>query len=373
MNKRSVFKRRTLIYISRFLVVVLVVFSANLNAWTAHAANLTTLSDNLDNLKTGATANHVIEFVTPTGIAAGTTVIFTFGSPAFTVAAMTLANYKFFTGSTGVCSSASWTNQPLQAGPDTSHWGFTSTGNAITLVGETSVATSLTTAKCVKLVIGNDAANDNPSGAAMITNGSTAADPTATLSITGTFGDTGAAFIPLLTNDQVIITATVNPTLTFTMSQTALGFGTLSASATRWATVGGGSGSATPGLVLIASTNGAAGYTIYVVGATLTDNDISKTIPAMGTSAVPSVGTPQFGLNGVVTTAGSGTPTISSPYGTAGQYAYTATATAQTPVATTTAPDSGTTYSISYVADISAVTPAGTYTTTHTWTATGNF
>ena len=369
MNKRYTLKRKILTFVSRFLVVILVVFSANLNSWTAHAANLTSLSDNLTRLNTSTLASHVIQFVSPTGLDVGKTAIFTFGT-AFTVGTFVQANYAFLTGSTNVCSTATFTAQALQATPDTSHWGIGSTGNVVTLTAEAGagVALGLTTNKCVRLVMGNNATN-NPGGTAFITNGATAGDSNATLSVTGTFGDIGSAFIPLLSNDQVTLTATVNPTLSFTLSTNSLAFGTLTTANGRWAVSTTGASTPTVGLTLTAATNGAAGYTIYVVGPTLTDSAISATIAAMGASAVSAPGTAQFGLNAV---SAGGTGTVSSPYGTTSQYAYTATTT-ETPVATDAAPAASDSYSISYLANISAITQSGAYTTTHTWTATANF
>jgi hypothetical protein len=69
-------------------------------------------------------------------------------------------------------------------------------------------------------------------------------------------------------------------------------------------------------------------------------------------------------------TGGSGT--VSAPYAASG-YAYTGTASTPATVATATTPSDTTTYSVRYLANISPVTEAGSYTTSHTYVATGNF
>jgi len=242
--------------------------------------------------------------------------------------------------------------------------GVAQAGQAITL---TSGSGTEAAGNCMRFRIGANAIF-NGTGVSIITNGTTG-NAGATLTIGGTFGDIGSTFIPIITNDQVTLTATVNPTLSFTLSANSLAFGTLTTANGRWATSSTGASTATVGLTLTAATNGAAGYTIYVVGPTLTDSAISATIAAMGASAASAPGTAQFGLNAAVA---GGAGTVSAPYATASQYAYTATTT-QTPVATDTAPAASDSYSISYLANITAITPAGAYTTTHTWTATANF
>ena len=336
----------------------------NPSVWVAHAASLSSLSDNVTRIATGVLADHEVRFVTPTGIAAGKTVTLTFGS-AFTLGTFAVVNEDFATGVGTNCNTATYTEQTLAASPSGATWGVSGAGQAITLTSGTGTETA---GNCIRFRLGANA-TFNGVGSSFITNG-TAGNINATVSVTGTFGDVGSVFIPIIANDQVTLSATVNPTLSFTLSQTALGFGTLTTANGRWATNGGGAAVATTGLVLTASTNGASGYTIYVVGPTLTNvANPSTTIAAMGASATSAPGTAQFGLNGAV---GSGTGTISSPYATASQYAYTATTT-QTPVATNTVPDPGTTYNISYLANITAVTPAGAYTAVHTWTATANF
>jgi hypothetical protein len=128
-----------------------------------------------------------------------------------------------------------------------------------------------------------------------------------------------------------------------------------------------GSGTEVTAHDLTAATNAASGYTIYVLGATLTSG--LNTIDAIGGSATASsVGTEQFGLK-VSASGGSGAAV--APYASA-NYAYNATTT-QDDIATSAVPSTTTTYSITYIGNISATTEPGSYATTLTYTATGLF
>ncbi len=72
------------------------------------------------------------------------------------------------------------------------------------------------------------------SGTNQITNDSGTGD--ATISIAGTFGDTGDILVELLTDDTVNITAVVDESLSFSISDVEIGFGTLTSANARYAT-----------------------------------------------------------------------------------------------------------------------------------------
>src|SRR6185295_1582630 len=85
------------------------------------------------------------------------------------------------------------------------------------------------------------------------------------IAISGTFGDTGDITVTLLTNDQVSVTATVAESLTFTISDNTIGFGTLSSSAARYATGDtAGDSSEVAAHTLVVGTNATNGYTLTV-------------------------------------------------------------------------------------------------------------
>ncbi len=162
---------------------------------------------------------------------------------------------------------------------------------------------------------------------------------------------------------------TVDASLTFSISDNTVGFGTLASSAARYATGDqSGTGSETEAHTLTASTNASSGYTIYVRGDTLTAGASSITAIG-GTNTASAAGTEQFGLRATVT---SGTGTVSSPYAASG-YAYAATASTSSVLATGSGDDVSTVFSLRYLSNIAVETEPGAYSTTLNYLITGNF
>ncbi len=159
--------------------------------------------------------------------------------------------------------------------------------------------------------------------------------------------------------------------LTFSISDNAVGFGTLSASAARYATGDGtGSGTETVAHTVTASTNASSGYAITIQGATLTSG--ANTITSIGgASTASTVGTEQFGIR---ITASGGDGAVVSPYNHATDYAYDATGSVSDIIASDAdGDDVETTYSVRYIGNINAATEAGTYTSSITYVITANF
>jgi len=158
------------------------------------------------------------------------------------------------------------------------------------------------------------------------------------------------------------------PTLTFSISDYSIGFGTLSASAARYATGTDGSDTEVEAHNLQASTNATNGYIITVDGNTLTSG--SFTINAIGcTNTASNPGTEQFGLR---MTATGGNGTVTAPYAAAG-FAFCTTDFPDQVASDPDGDDISTTYSVRYIANIQSVTEAGNYTATLTYVATGTF
>ena len=183
------------------------------------------------------------------------------------------------------------------------------------------------------------------------------------ISFAGTIGDTGSVAVGIGNDDQVSITATVDPILDFDVTDTTVALGTLSTSTVSSDTA-----------TMTASTNAGSGYSITVSGATLDTG--SATIDAMAVAATSSVGSEQFGLNlknnttpNVGTEASGGSGVASAGYNTADNFKF---ATGET-VASTASTSTTTTYTMSYIANIGSNTDAGSYAATHTYIATGNF
>jgi hypothetical protein len=157
-------------------------------------------------------------------------------------------------------------------------------------------------------------------------------------------------------------------TLTFSVSDSTVGFGDVLPAASRFAT-GDTLGSATEAVAhtLSATTDAASGYSISASGPTLTVGGF--TISAIGaTPAAPNAGTEQFGLR---LTASGGSGAVASPYNTS-NYAYDAIS-SDTIATLGTGDGVQTIYSAYYLASIAALTEAGNYSTVIQYTITANF
>ena len=316
----------------------------------ALAASLTTLSDTVSNLTASTAASQIIKFTTPTGIAASKTVILAFNNGTSTTG-VTAADVTVLDVATPITVNA--------GAPVGGNWGFVNTSSTV-LTFTTGSGT----------VAPGDAVTITFNGTNKITNG---AAGTTTLVITGSFGDTGTISMAIVSNGVVAVSAQVLPTLSFSVSGNAIYFGQLRTGGVCFAQP------SDPGAVtcpttseaeafnMTASTNGTTGYTITVQGATLTSGVNTITPLAANTASAP--GTEQFGIR-INPTGGSGT--VTAPYAAAG-YAYTGTATTPAQVASALTSTATTTYSVRYMANISPVTKAGSYATSHTYVATGNF
>jgi hypothetical protein len=210
----------------------------------------------------------------------------------------------------------------------------------------------------------------NTDGSGEISFGSLSAgtvDNTRTLDMTGT----ASTWSILSADDSVDIAATVAQSLTFTISDTTIGFGNLNAGAARYATGDAvGSASETEAHTLVVGTNAANGYTMTATGTTLTCSGCGgATVSAIGgTNTTSSAGTEQFGMR---FSASGGTGAVAAPYA-AGGFAFD-TAAFPDQIASASGASANTTYSARYLANIAANTEAGSYSATVTYVATANF
>lgn len=206
-----------------------------------------------------------------------------------------------------------------------------------------------------------------------ITNGSTA--NTTYYATVSTYNDVNCSSSSVDTNGKstfvftngVVVSATVNPTLTFTVDSTTCDLGVLGAAIT-------GKCSHT----MTAASNATSGYAIsYISSATLTSG--ANTITANGGTAVANaVGGEQFGLNLKLNTtpaiganvSGSGSGVATTQYNTSNSFAFD---TLGATVATTSAPSLLNTFTVSYIANIDAVTQAGQYTKVQTYNITATY
>lgn len=362
----------------------------------ATAATLTSSSDTMTNLNTNGSTSNDILFTVPVsggGFPLSGTVTLTFASSAGTAPALAASIVN-----TSIAIKINTTSQTIATGTSsstpvaatTTAWGFSRTSaTVLTLTAPSSTSSPLPisagSTAAFEVMLGSAAG-----GANILTHGNTA--NTETLNIVTSPGDSQTIAMPIIANDTVVVTATVNPTITFSLTAGGLGtststqtnavdFGALSSTVPRFATAGAASGgsatSTTAALDLNVGTNAASGYTLTFQAPTnLTDG--SHPIPAAGVTTIAgsntgTTGSGQFAMSGIGT---GGSPTVPSPYlysATSGSSDWKfATGTATT-LASDAAPTSGDTVSVRYIANIPASQAPGNYAVTITYIATGNF
>lgn len=339
-------------FIASIYLVFALVFVLAGGVQVAYAAAITSASDTLSSSKVSTLANHDIQFTSPTGVASGQTIIITFPSDFSIPAALDFEDMDVLDD--GV-------NVTLAATPSGATWGAVRTsGTVITLTNGT---TAVAGGSVIRIRIGTNAVS-GVTGVEQITN--TTTNGSKVIAISGTFTDTGNITVNILTDDQVAVTADVAQSLTFSISDNTIEFGTLSASAATFADDAGGNATEVEAHNLIVGTNAANGYTMTVNGTTLTSG--SFTIATTSANTTSSVGSEQFGLR---MTASGGTGAVSVPYAASG-FAFDSLNFPDEVVAATGA-SANTTYSVRYIANIAANTEAGAYSATLTYVATANF
>ncbi len=359
-------KKNFLFPIISTLIIGVVLFSSVVQVELAYAAALTTLSDVQSTLKVSTLSDHTIQFVTPTGISAGQGISITFPS-GYATGTFSINNFDLATSTSSTCSG--FTDALLTSGAASGiTWGVTQATATIYITSGTAV---IPANRCIQIRIGSNAISQ-ASGTAQITNPSSPGSYIITLAAGA---DSGTVTEGIITDDTVAMTGTVNQSLSFTISTTTIYFGTLSAGGAKYASSTNTAGDTTETVAhtLGVSTNAPSGFTLSVRGQTLTSQQNSaNTIDAIGgTMASSTIATEQFGIR-VTESGGSGTA-VSSPYNMPTSYAYAATATTSSTLATGSGSTGLSTYSVRYVTNIGATTEAGTYAANLTYVATANF
>lgn len=349
---------------SKIAILLVAVVFANL-VWpfprlpVANALALTSLSDTLSTLKASTLANHEIKFVTPTsgGVAAGETITYTF-SAGFVMGSQALVDWDFASGDTNNCSTATFTEKTLAATPSGATWGAAVAGQVVTI---TSGTDTIAADKCIRLKVGANASTGG-AGTIRITN-PTASSPTVTIG--GTFGDTGTITVNIIADDAVALTSSVSQSISFSLSANSLNLGTLSSSTAS-------SGSHT----LTVATNAISGMVVSIAGATLTSG--GNTITACASGCTSTTNSEQFGINlkdnatpnvGAEATGTAPIGAAATGYATVDSFRFV---TGET-IASSAGGINSTVFTVSYLANIAGATEYGTYTATLTYTATGSF
>ena len=362
------FKKNLLSSITSLAIIVSVVLGASItHVELAYAAALSSLSDTLSTAKVSQLADHTIQFVTPSGVAAAQNISITFPN-GWNLGSIGATSIDFGTSTSATCSGF---GDALIANGAASNltWGIATTSQSITITSGTAV---IPANRCIQVKLGGNA-TFGATGTTTLTNPASATS--SVILIAGSFGDTGSITVTIVTDDTVSMTGTVNQTLTFTISTSTIYFGSLNSGAAKYAssTNTAGDTSETAAHTLAIATNAPSGFSLSVRGQTLTSQQNSaNTITAIGATAASSTpGTEQFGIR-ATESGGIGTA-VSSPFQFSSSYGYAGTATTSVTLATGTGSTPTSTYSLRYLANIAAITEAGTYAASLVYVATANF
>jgi hypothetical protein len=184
--------------------------------------------------------------------------------------------------------------------------------------------------------------------------------------------------IDILASDQISISGVVDPTLTFSISDSSIGFGTITSAAVRYVTADllGSATEATNGLpsTVTVSTNGTGGVVVEIkdtnansASGLYSNAGSGKTIASAASTAV-TLGNEGFGVYG----KNSSNITLSEAFDNDSTADLAISTTFQT-IASTAGPVSSGSFDISAKAGVSGSTPAGSYADTLTVVATGKF
>jgi len=364
-------------HILKIFSITAILFLVSIYPNKALAEPLEDRSDTMSRLGSSSAANvtsdHTIQFVTPSGVASGETIVIDFPSDfngsTHPSGALDYTDIDLFIDDVpdGTCDGTAQTI--VGATPGVSDWlaEFSGTDNRTLTITSGGASAVVAAGYEVCIEIGQNAEG----GAA----NSQYINPTTI----GSFMigleagvDTGDVSVSIIANDVVVITAKVNETITFAISDYDIGFGVLSLSNARFATGTEPYGADGPTPVsahtMSIATNGSSGYDITYKGLTLESglDDIDVATITGDGDGVP--GSEQFAIS--FTT--SGNATIASAYQQASSN-YSFVETTETSFASETGPTATETLSAFYLANISGLTPAGTYSTAITYVASANF
>ena len=291
--------------ISSLVMLALVVMTSGvLTPGVATAASITTAKDTMSRLKAGTASDHTFTFVTPTGLASTQNMTLTFSSDFTGIGAMIGTDFDLAEGSTGVCSSATFTEKSVvTTGATTSQFNIAGSGQVVTITSGGASAT-LTAGRCIRIKAGLNATDTTGSGPGVhqILNG--ALDDDDTITIGGSFGDSGVMTVDIIDDDQVSITATVNQTLTFDLDAGVTAgengpaytvpLGVLSAAAVTHS-----DGSSIKQIFADGGTNASGGMNVTVSNSNGANGLVSTSVSAdkiPSATATMAAGTPNYGL-----------------------------------------------------------------------------
>jgi hypothetical protein len=217
----------------------------------AEAANVTTFTNTLTDSAPAVVSDHEIRFVTPTGVAAGETIVLTFDALFLGIAALDEGDIDL---------DINAVDTTLAAAAAGATWGVATDATSITLTSDTGIVAAGNT---VIIQIGLNAAG----GVNQITNPAVGSYP-----INATVGSADSGETRVAIVDAVTVTATVDTIFTFTVQGTAAGVTVNTADTTGGATTATtipfgqlqGDTASTAAQNLAVSTNAANGFVVTV-------------------------------------------------------------------------------------------------------------
>ncbi|MFA6098035.1 MAG: hypothetical protein WCV50_04520 [Patescibacteria group bacterium] len=355
-----------MVKLKRLYVVILALFlvvAFNVPALPAWAASLSDMSDTLTTAAQNTVANHTILFTTPTGVPAGQTITLTFDTDFQDLAGITENDVDIADDTVDLTTAADCT------GAEQASVAMASPTLTITICagdgGDIAAASNVT------IEIGTNATASGI-GANQIKN--PAAAETSMIALAGTMADSGTLSVVTIADDSVAVTATVNPSITFSITDTAIGFGALTSANARFATAdGNGSDTdSTAAFTMDVSTNSTNGYAITYNGSTLTSGADTITVANITNDANGTANTEEFGMG----LSASGDATVAAAYdhnATAGNRDWAFIDATTTTIVSENGPTATETISAFFLANISGNTEAGSYSTAITYIATATF
>lgn len=359
--------------VSVFALVMLTMSGILLMPKTSIAASVTSFQVLLTREKAAQAGNQTVMFTVPTAIADSETIILTYDNSTSIHASLDHTDIDFSVDATPdfVCETGDTEFTVAAAPGGASTVGAVRTsGTVLTFTNGTSNTIASGSEICIQI---GTHATFTATGDQQITNGSAGSS---TLVLSGTMGTpdiTGTAAMSIIADDQVVITATVAPSITFTISDNTIEFGTLSSSAAKWADDSAGDTSDAVAHTMTVATNATGGYIVSYNGATLTSGsdtiDVANGAGNTLDDANGDPGTEQFGLS----IATNGDATITTNYAYAGTPDWHWVASTTSTIISETVPTATETFSAHYLANISGTTEAGAYSTTVNYIATATF
>lgn len=212
-SKKDMLKRAVIASIILALALIPLLHSRQ-----AHAANLTSMSDTMTRLQVSTASNHDIDFTTPTGVAEGETITITFPA-AFDTSSIVEDDVDVEDDSSDLTTAADCTGSE--------HAGVAMAADVLTITICSGDGGAIAATSVVTVEIGTNATASG-TGSNQITNPGSGGSNT--IAIAGTMTDSGSLAVAIMTDDQVTVSATVDPTITSTLSASTCALGTLSSS-----------------------------------------------------------------------------------------------------------------------------------------------